>query len=156
MGVLAASWSVGILVGWTPIANRIDNYTYDLMDFYTRGFWDPSLQVPTESVVVGIDEETLRAKGGMRNIRPILAEVLGPQVNSASPRAVALDVTLADNVDPEVEDARLRLPCAATRNLILGSQDRRGEMEDPRAPRDRTFGYCFVATFTGNGITPMA
>ena len=75
------------------------------MDFYARGFWNPSLQVPTESLVVGIDEETLRAKGGMRNIRPILAEVID-QINNASPRAVALDVILADDVDP-VEDARL-------------------------------------------------
>ena len=82
--MLAASWTVGILAGWTPIANRIDNYTYDLMDAYTRGVRNPSPQVPTESVVVGIDEETLRAKGGMRNIRPILAEALDA-INSASP-----------------------------------------------------------------------
>ena len=129
--MLAASWSAGILAGWTPIANRIDNYTYDLMDFYTRGFWNPSTQLPTESVVVGIDEETLRAKGGMRNIRPILSEVLD-HVNSASPRAVALDVILADNVDP-VEDARLEAALRATRNLILGSQIAEGKWEDPAA-----------------------
>jgi len=129
--VLAASWAVGVLAGWTPIASRVDNYTYDLMDFYARGFWNPSLQVPTESVVVGIDEETLRAKGGMRNIRPILAEVLD-QLNIASPRAVALDVILADNVDP-VEDARLEAALRATRNLILGSQIAEGKWEDPAA-----------------------
>jgi len=127
--VLAASWAVGVLAGWTPIASRVDNYTYDLMDSYTRGFWNPSLQVPTGSVVVGIDEETLRAKGGMRNIRPILAEVLD-QVNSASPRAVALDVILADDADP-VEDSRLEAALRATRNLILGSQIAEGKWEDP-------------------------
>jgi signal transduction histidine kinase len=113
------------------MASRVDNYTYDLMDFYARGFWNPSLQVPTESVVVGIDEETLRAKGGMRNIRPILAEVLD-QVNHASPRAVALDVILADDVDP-VEDARLEAALRATPNLILGSQIVDGKWEDPAA-----------------------
>jgi signal transduction histidine kinase len=129
VGVLAVSWSVGVLVGWTPIANRIDNYTYDLMDSYTRGFGNPSLQVPTESVIVGIDEETLRAKGGMRNIRPILAEVLD-QINTASPRVVALDVILADDVDP-VEDARLEASLRATRNLVLGSQIAEGKWEDP-------------------------
>jgi len=128
-GVLVTCWAAGVLAGWTPIASRIDDYTYDLMDFYARGFWNPSLAVPTESVVVGIDEETLRAKGGMRNIRPILAEVLD-QVNSASPRAVALDVILADNVDP-VDDARLEAALRATRNLILGSQIADGKWEDP-------------------------
>jgi signal transduction histidine kinase len=129
--VLAACWAAGVLTGWTPIASRVDNYTYDLMDSYTRGFWNPSLQVPTESVVVGIDEETLRAKGGMRNIRSILAEALD-QLNSAEPRAVALDVILADDVDP-VEDARLEAALRATHNLILGSQFAEGKWEDPAA-----------------------
>jgi len=130
-GVLAASWAVGVLAGWTPIASRVDNYTYDLMDFYTRGYWNPSLQVSTESVVVGIDEETLRAKGGMRNIRPVLAEALDA-INRASPRAVALDVILADDVDP-AEDARLEAALGDTRNLILGSQFAEGKWEDPVA-----------------------
>ncbi len=129
--MLAVSWSVGILDGWTPIATRIDSYTYDLMDSYTRGFGNPSLHVPTESVVVGIDEETLRAKGGMRNIRPILAEALDA-INSASPRAVALDVILAVDVEP-VEDARLEAALRATRNLVLGSQIAEGKWEDPAA-----------------------
>jgi signal transduction histidine kinase len=129
--VLAASWVVGVLAGWTPIASRVDNYTYDVMDSYTRRLWNPSLGVLTESVVVGIDEQTLRAKGGMRNIRPILAEVLD-QVNSASPRAVALDVILADDVDL-VEDARLEAALRATPNLILGSQIVEGKWEDPAA-----------------------
>jgi signal transduction histidine kinase len=129
--VLAASWAVGVLAGWTPIASRFDNYTYDLMDFYTRGFWNPSAGGPTESLVVGVDEETLRAKGGMRNIRPILAETLD-ELNGASPRVVALDVLLADNVDP-VEDARLEAALRATHNLILGSQFTEGKWEDPAA-----------------------
>ena len=129
VGVLAACWAVGVLSGWTPIASRFDNYTYDLMDFYTRDLWNPALRAPTESVVVGIDEETLRARGGMRNIRPILAEALGA-IQQASPRAVALDVILADDVDP-VEDARLERALRDTPNLILGSQFAEGKWEDP-------------------------
>jgi signal transduction histidine kinase len=129
--VLAVCWAAGMVAGWTPIASRFDNYTYDLMDFYTRDLGNPSLRMPTESVVVGIDEETLRAKGGMRNIRPILAEALGA-INSAAPRAVALDVILADDVDP-VEDARLEAALRATHNLILGSQFAEGKWEDPAA-----------------------
>jgi len=127
--VLAATWAVGVLAGWTPFASRVDNYTYDLMDFYHLRFLDPSRGVPTESVVVGIDEETLRANGGMRNIRPILAETLD-RLNSASPRAIALDVLLADDVDP-IEDARLEAALRATPNLILGSQIVEGKWEDP-------------------------
>ena len=129
--MLAACWTAGVLAGWTPIAARFDNYTYDLMDSYTRDLSNPALRVPTESVVVGIDEETLRAKGGMRNIRPILAEALD-QLNSAAPRAVALDVILADDVDP-VEDVRLEAAMRGTRNLILGSQFAEGNWEDPAA-----------------------
>ena len=129
--MLAACWTAGVLAGWTPIASRFDNYTYDLMDFYTRGFANPSYQPPTESVVIGVDEETLRAKGGMRNIRPILVDALD-QINSAMPRVVALDVLLADNVDP-AEDARLEASLRDTHNLILGSQFTEGTWEDPAA-----------------------
>ena len=101
-------------------------------------------------MVVGIDEETLRAKGGMRNIRPILAEALD-RLNGASPRAVALDVILADDVDP-VEDARLEAALRATRNLILACQLAGGKWEDPAA-RFKPCARALWATFTRKETT---
>ena len=152
--MLAVAWAGGVLAGWTPIASRVDNYAYDLMDFYSHGLWNPSLQAPTESVVVGIDEQTLRAKGGMRNIRPILTETL-VELNRAQPRAVALDVILADDVDP-VEDAHLEAALRATHNLILGSQFAEGKWEDPASrfkPLAAALGHVHTERDHADGVS---
>ena len=110
--VIAACFLAGTLAGWTSLALRVDHYAYDLLTRLT-----PAPVTAPESVVVAIDEETLRARGGMRRIRPILTEAL-EQLAVANPKAVALDVILSDAGDP-VEDARLEAALRATRNLIL-------------------------------------
>src|SRR4029077_10260163 len=108
-------------------------YAYDRMLSTLSDTWTP------QSVIVKIDAETLEAGHGMRNIRTILAQTLD-QLALAQPKAVALDVTLHDQVDP-AEDARLESSLRATRNLILPCQLTPGRMqwEDP-APRFRTLG----------------
>jgi signal transduction histidine kinase len=81
------------------------------------------------AVVVAIDEETLRARGGMRNIRPILTETL-EQIDAAQPKAVALDVILSDKGD-DAEDARLEAALRDTRNLVLPCDLVSGAWENP-------------------------
>ena len=76
---------------------------------------------PLDSVIVAIDEATLNARGGMRNLRPILAEAL-TKIAAAHPKAVAIDVTLGDKTDAQDDEAlaaalaknaaTLVLPCA--------------------------------------------
>ena len=102
----------GTLAGWTALGVRVNNYAYDvwtrLTDIQAR---------ESEALVVAIDEETLRAKGGMRNIRTILAETLDT-IHEAGPQAVALDVILSDTND-ETTDARLEAAMAGINNLVL-------------------------------------
>ena len=79
--------------------------------------------------MVAIDEETLRARGGMRNIRPILTEALG-EIAAAKPKAVALDVILADRGE-DGDDARLEAALRATQNLVLPCDLVGARWEDP-------------------------
>ena len=124
IAVLAGCFTAGTLAGWTALAARVDHYAYDLMTQMT-----PVKAAEPSSVVVAIDEETLRARGGMRNIRPILTQTL-EQIDAAEPKAVALDVILSDKVD-DTEDARLEAALHDTRNLILDCDLVGGAWEDP-------------------------
>lgn len=125
IAVLAACFAAGTLAGWTALAARVDHYAYDLMTQMTpvKNTSQPS------SVVVAIDEETLRADGGMRNIRPILTKAL-EQIAAAQPKAVALDVILSDKGD-DAEDARLEAALRDTKNLVLPCDLVSGAWEDP-------------------------
>ncbi|MCU1339522.1 MAG: integral rane sensor signal transduction histidine kinase [Bryobacterales bacterium] len=130
-GILAICFALGIFAGFNPLAVRVDQYAYDRMLYGMRDTWTP------QSAVVAIDEATLEAGHGMRGIRTILAQTLD-QLALAQPKAVALDVTLHDQVDP-AEDARLEASLRVTRNLILPCQLAGTTWEDP-APRFRTLG----------------
>jgi signal transduction histidine kinase len=124
VGALAGCFVIGTLAGWTSLATRIDHYAYDVMTRMT-----PAEQGEPQSVVVAIDEETLRTRGGMRSIRPILTDTL-EQISAAKPKAVALDVILSDKGD-DVEDARLEAALRDTKNLVLPCDLVEGGWEDP-------------------------
>jgi signal transduction histidine kinase len=115
IAVIAGCYGVGMFAAWpgvSPVAMRIDNYAYDVM--LTRQpveAWIP------QSVVVGIDEQTLSAGGGMPGLRSILAEAL-TKIAQAQPKAVALDVILHDRTRDD-DDAKLEAALRATKNLIL-------------------------------------
>ncbi|HLX46260.1 MAG TPA: CHASE2 domain-containing protein [Bryobacteraceae bacterium] len=137
IAVIAVCFAIAMLAAWpgvSPAARRIDHYAYDLL--LTRQApeaWEP------QSVVVAIDERTLNARGSMRNVRLILAEALD-EIAKAKPKAVALDVTLPDATEPDV-DARLEAALRATPNLVLPCQSviagNAKKWEDP-LPRFRT------------------
>ena len=122
-GVLAGCFVVGTLAGWTALAERIDHYAYDLMTAAT------TVSVKSESVVVAIDEDTFHEGGGPRNIRKILTTTL-EDLATAEPKAVALDVLLADKGD-EAEDARLEAALHRIHNLVLGCDLLGNRWEDP-------------------------
>lgn len=130
----SAPWSIGgyltvvtlaaliaVLAGWTEFANRIDNYAYDF-------FFSPAATTG-QSAVLAIDEETLNRFGGMRNIRTVLARALD-LLAPAQPKAVAVDVILADAGDSE-ENARLEAAMSRTKNLVLPCDTVRSGWEDP-------------------------
>ncbi len=92
-----------MVIGWprnSPFRVPIDNAMYDRSLVHAA-----SGRRAAQSVVVAIDEQTLNLRGGTRNYRPILAEAL-TKIAMARPKAVAIDLTLADPTDP-AEDARL-------------------------------------------------
>ena len=123
-GVLAACFAVGTVAGWTTLAARIDHYAYDIMTGMSGAGTSAG-----EAVVVAIDEDTLQAKGGMRNIRPILTDALS-SIAAAQPKAVAIDVILADKGD-EGDDARLETALRATPNLVLPCEINGTKWEEP-------------------------
>jgi signal transduction histidine kinase len=129
VAVVAGCFAVAIAAGWTPLAERIDHDAYDVMMRL-----EPVENGTPQSVVVAIDEPTLRERGGMRRVRTILSEALD-KLAAVKPAAVALDVLLPDKGD-DVEDARLEASLRATRNLILPCEIVGGKWEDP-LPRFR-------------------
>ncbi len=128
IGVLSGCFVIATLAGWTTLAKRIDHYAYDLTTAIT-----PVTDYGSDSIVVAIDEETLRQRGGMRKIRTILAEAL-EQISAAQPKAVAVDVILADGgtgASDQSEDARLEAALHDTKNLILSCDLVPSGWEDP-------------------------
>ncbi len=123
-GLLAASSAAGITLS-RNFGGEIDNYAYDFMlRRYQPQPW------PTGSAIVAIDEPTLRATpGGMQGIRKPLAETLRV-LTAARPKAVAIDVTLADRGDPKV-DADLAEAMRTTPNLVLATDLSNDAWDDP-------------------------
>jgi adenylate cyclase len=114
---VAASWMFG---------RQVDNYTYDYM--FQRM---PPKAGPPQSVILAIDDATLRDAGGMGHIRGALAAGLR-RIAAAKPKVIAVDIILADSVDPP-EDAQLADAFRVTPNLVLDCEmDPAGtQWEDP-------------------------
>jgi signal transduction histidine kinase len=125
--VLAGCFAVGFGVGFTTVGERFDDVFYDFLTTHSAVVDARSLR--THAVVVAVDEDTLRAQGGMRRIRPILADALR-QLSAIGPKVVALDVVLADPGDPK-EDADLAEALRDTRNLVLDCEVVKGNWEFP-------------------------
>ncbi len=126
LGLLGAAYVVAVAGSWR-FGGPLDNAAYDYM--FRR---DPPNAWKPESVLLAIDEATLRSiPGGMRAIRKPLAEAL-TLIAGASPRAVAVDVTLADS-DPAADDQLARALCSFPNRLVLNSELIEGgrQWEDP-------------------------
>ncbi|HLH43791.1 MAG TPA: CHASE2 domain-containing protein [Bryobacteraceae bacterium] len=121
--VIAACFGVGLSAGLTRTADRIDNNAYDELSARFAADWTP------HSVVVGIDEQTFRERGGTPHIREIEAEAL-EKIARAQPAAVAIDIILADATDP-ASDARLEAALRAAPRLILSCDLAAEGWEDP-------------------------
>jgi len=112
--LLLGTFLVALTAGWTPLATQIDNDTYDLIfRMYQPPVWEP------ESAVLAIDEETLQAMQGQFGLRKTLAEAL-ERLNAAAPKAVVVDVVLADAGNP-ADDDRLEKIFQRLPNLVLST-----------------------------------
>jgi signal transduction histidine kinase len=125
VGLLAASFVLA--VGLSGIyGKRLDNWAYDSMFLARRA----PLRNP-EAVVLAIDEPTLMDCGGIRGVRKPLARAL-ELLAAAKPKAVAVDIILADASDPAA-DAALASALAHTPNVVLATEliDNDRQWEDP-------------------------
>jgi signal transduction histidine kinase len=111
IAVIAGCFAAGMIAAWSPIGQAVDDRMYGQL------LASQTPDVKPESVVVAIDEPTLNARGGPRNYRPILAEIL-PKIAAAGPKAIALDITLPDRTD-EPDDAQLEAALAPLKNILI-------------------------------------
>ncbi|HOL70106.1 MAG TPA: CHASE2 and HATPase_c domain-containing protein [Bryobacteraceae bacterium] len=130
LAVLAASFTLAMVAGW--LGEPIDNGAYDWMFRLAR----PG-PAKTQSILLSIDEESLARLGGMRRLRAFMAEGL-ERVAAARPKAVVIDLILADEDDPE-QDAALDAALAKLPGLVLScdmvDEGRRWEHPLPRFKR---------------------
>jgi signal transduction histidine kinase len=124
VGLLSAAFVAAVLIGHF-FAAGLDNYAYDYMLLHSPPrHWRP------KSIILAIDEPTLRATpGGIQGIREKLAEAL-PLVAAAKPAAVAVDITLADRQDSKV-DQRLAAVFHSMPNLVLCTELLNDGCDDP-------------------------
>jgi signal transduction histidine kinase len=116
--LLATAFAGGVAASY-KFGAQLDNYGYDqIFQRFQPKPWQP------ESVIVAIDEHTLSTYGGIAEIRKPLADAMRI-VASAHPKAVAVDVILADNKPSDREkeiDRDLATAFCATPNLILSAE----------------------------------
>jgi signal transduction histidine kinase len=125
IAILAGTLAVAILLGWTPFASEIDNYAYDWM--FRLG---PPASAPAHSIILAIDDATFNAMGGVGGYRAMWADAFDV-VKRANPKAVALDVVLADPWKDPADDQRLDRAMAGVQNLVLAAHLENGRWEDP-------------------------
>ena len=124
--LFAACFFVAAVLGWTSLGTQFDN---DIYDFLFR--LSATNRAHPASVLLGIDERSYSMLGGVSAVRRILADGL-PRVAAAKPRAVVVDVILADEgLDPEINQ-RLAAAFKSVPNLVLAtSLTRQGRWETP-------------------------
>ena len=150
IGLLAAAFLIAVGASW-KFGVQVDNRSYDEMfRLYQPRPW------ATESIILAIDEPTLLAEGGMLHIRASLAQALR-LVNAASPKAVAVDVILADAGNPG-ENQQLADSFRQTPHLVLASEliDDPPRWEDPRPEFSRwaaSLGHVYAQPDDADSVT---
>jgi signal transduction histidine kinase len=150
-GLLAAAFLLAVLVSVQPqLGEGLDHWAYDFM---FRTYEPPAWH--TQSVIVAIDEFTLQAYGGVERLRGPLASALA-SLAAVRPKAIAIDITLADpGIDPAA-DVRLAAAFASTPRVVLASDMGNGESWEDPLPQFRAGGAALGQVHTepdADGIT---
>lgn len=129
--VAAVCLAIGLAAGWSAFGVQIDNDAYDFL-FRLQ----PPQARPPQSVLLGVDETTYAAMGGLRHLRATLTRAL-ERIAGAGPKVVVVDLILAGpDADPG-EDAALEAAIARLPNVVLAADLTAGGWEDPYAPLAR-------------------
>ena len=151
VALLAAAFVVAIVGSWM-FGAQLDNYAYDYMfRLYRPTPWQP------QSVLLAIDERTLSAiPGGIHGIRLPLAQALR-LIAPAAPKAVAVDVILAERSQDPAVDAALAQAFHATPNLVLSCEliDDGRQWGDPLEEfrRGAALGHVYVDPDQNDSVT---
>jgi signal transduction histidine kinase len=151
VALLAAAFVVAVVGSWM-FGAQLDNYAYDYMfRLYQPQPWQP------QSVLLAIDERTLSSvPGGIHAIRQPLAEALR-LVAPASPKAVAVDVILAERSQDPAVDAALAQAFQATPNLVLSCEliDDGRQWEEPLEEfrRGAALGHVYADPDKNDSVT---
>jgi signal transduction histidine kinase len=151
VALLAAALVVAVVGSWM-FGAQLDNYAYDYMfRLYQPQSWQP------QSVLLAIDERTLSSiPGGIHAIRQPLAEALR-LVAPASPKAVAVDVILAERSQDPAVDAALAQAFQATPNLVLSCEliDDGRQWEEPLEEfrRGAALGHVYADPDKNDSVT---
>ena len=125
VAILGATLAVAILAGWTALAAQIDQYAYDWMFRL-----EPPAPLSPHCVILAIDDATFGAMGGVGGYRNMWAQAFD-LVRRANPKAVALDVVLADQWKDPAEDQRVERAMQGVNNLVLAAHLDNGRWEVP-------------------------
>ncbi|MBM3810216.1 MAG: CHASE2 domain-containing protein [Acidimicrobiia bacterium] len=112
---LAGCLLISVLAAFTTLGHQLDN---DVYDFLFR--ISPAASADSQAVILGIDERTLNRMGGLAGIRRILADGIF-RLAEARPKAVALDMILAESGRDPSEDARLADAFSRLPHLVLAT-----------------------------------
>src|SRR5215831_15635539 len=102
LGAVAASCFVAIailLLSWTTYFAELNSTAYD----FTLRLAGP-VPVKSPTVIVAIDEESLRRLGGWPWTREKIAQLI-TRIESAKPRTIALDMLLGDRTSLDADNA---------------------------------------------------
>jgi signal transduction histidine kinase len=127
--IAGVSFLLAMAAGW--LGPQLDNYAYD-WNFRRYAARDAK----PESIVLAFDERSLAEAGGMRHLRPALAEAL-ERIAPARPSVVAIDLILADEGEASQDDA-LAASLARLPHVVLACElvENGRRWEDP-LPRFR-------------------
>jgi CHASE2 domain-containing sensor protein/nitrogen-specific signal transduction histidine kinase len=117
LGVIAASCFVAVailLLSWTAYFTQLNFTAYD----FTLRLAGP---VPAKSptLIVAIDDDSLRQKGAWPWSHDKLADLI-KRIESAQPRAIAVDILLDDKTNSDQDNA-LAAAIASTHSIVLAA-----------------------------------
>ena len=126
--LLAACLALALFSDLTFIGKRIDNSAYDVI--YTLF---PLKDWTAHSMILAIDEAAYSKYGGTGRLRTMLADALNV-LQKAHPKAIGIDIVLADSTDlagNDGDDARLEAALRDTPNVVLSCEFLKSRWELP-------------------------
>lgn len=123
--IVSAALVIAIVSSWTALASEIDDDAYDWMFRL-----NPPAAAAMHSVILAIDDATFNSMGGVGGYRAMWTKAF-ELIKRGKPKAVALDVVVADPWKDSGEDQRLDRAMQGVGSLVLAAHLDNDRWEDP-------------------------